>query len=102
MTSPRRLDPDLEQALKKLRLGKMIPTLPERIALAEKSKMSVEELMLLVFRDEIDRLALKRNPVLFGAGIPLFESGDYDPAAFRPTAVTPFESGVVLAEYTRA
>ncbi|WP_404436364.1 dihydrofolate reductase family protein [Microbacterium aerolatum] len=55
-----------------------------------------------VLRDEIDSLALKRNPVLFGAGIPLFESGEYDPAAFRPTAVTPFESGVVLAEYTRA
>jgi DNA replication protein DnaC len=55
MTKPRRLDPDLESALKKLRLGKMIPTLPERIALAEKSKMTFEELMLLVLRDEIDR-----------------------------------------------
>jgi len=53
-------------------------------------------------RDEIDRLALKRNPVLFGAGIPLFESSDYAPADFHPTAITPFESGVVLAEYARA
>lgn len=52
-----------------------------------------------VLRDEIDRLALKRNPVLFGAGIPLFEGRDYAPADFRPTGVTPYESGVVLAEY---
>ncbi len=52
-------------------------------------------------RDEIDHLALKRNPVLFGTGIPLFESSDYAPVDFRPTAITPFESGVVLAEYVR-
>lgn len=51
----RQLDPDLEAALKKLRLGKMIPTMPERIALAEKSKMAFEELLLLLLRDEIDR-----------------------------------------------
>jgi dihydrofolate reductase len=54
-----------------------------------------------VLRDEIDRFALKRNPVLFGDGIPLFVPGDYAPAAFRPTAITPFESGVVLEEYAR-
>lgn len=52
-------------------------------------------------RDEIDRLALKRNPVLFGSGIPLFAPGAYAPSTFRPTSVTPFESGVVLAEYVR-
>ena len=53
----RRIDPDLEAALKKLRLGKMIPTMPERLALAEKSKMAFEELLLLLLRDEIDRRA---------------------------------------------
>ncbi len=53
-------------------------------------------------RGEIDRLAIKRNPVIFGDGIPLFAAGEYAPAAFRPTAITPFESGVVLAEYLRA
>lgn len=55
-----------------------------------------------VLRDEIDRLALKRNPVMFGGGIPLFDAGDYAPAAFRPTAITAFDSGVVLEEYARA
>jgi len=54
-----------------------------------------------VLQDEIDRLALKRNPMLFGDGIPLFERSDYAPAAFRPTGITAYESGVVLAEYAR-
>ncbi len=52
-------------------------------------------------RDEIDRLALKRNPVLFGSGIPLFAGRGYAPADFRATRITPYESGVVLAEYAR-
>jgi hypothetical protein len=51
----RRLDPDLEAALKKLGLGKMIPTMPEPIAIAEKGKMAFEELLLLLLRDEIRR-----------------------------------------------
>lgn len=55
-----------------------------------------------VLRDEIDRLALKRNPVLFGAGIPLFAHGDYAPRPFRLTNTVPFDSGVVLEEYVRA
>ncbi|MGM7699049.1 dihydrofolate reductase family protein [Microbacterium sp. A84] len=55
-----------------------------------------------VLRDKIDRLALKRNPMLFGDGIPLFEGRGYAPADFRPTAITPYESGVVLAEYVRS
>lgn len=53
-------------------------------------------------RDEIDRLALKRNPVVFGDGIPLFARSSYAPETFRPTSVTPFDSGVVLAEYARS
>lgn len=51
--------------------------------------------------DEIDRLALKLNPVLFGHGIRLFGDRRYDPASLRPLAITPYESGVVLAEYTQ-
>jgi dihydrofolate reductase len=54
-----------------------------------------------VLADEIDRLALKLNPVLFGAGIRLFGDRPYSPAALHPLAITPYESGVVLAEYTR-
>ncbi|MBF4571488.1 dihydrofolate reductase family protein [Herbiconiux sp. VKM Ac-1786] len=50
---------------------------------------------------EIDRLVLKRNPVLLGAGIPLFEPGTYDPRHFDVVSTTAFESGVVLGEYVR-
>ncbi|NLU82671.1 dihydrofolate reductase family protein [Rhodococcus sp. HNM0569] len=51
--------------------------------------------------DEIDRLALKINPVILGDGIPLFEAGKYDPAAWERTSTQAFESGVVFAEYRR-
>lgn len=51
--------------------------------------------------DEIDRLVLKVNPVLFGGGIRLFGDRPYLPRRLRPSAVTSFESGVVLAEYER-
>ena len=52
--------------------------------------------------DEIDRLVLKRYPVLFGAGVPLFGSRDYAPAAFAQASTQVFESGVVFSEYERA
>lgn len=52
-------------------------------------------------RDEIDRLALKINPVVLGDGIRLFGEGDYRPTSLRPVALTPFRSGVVLGEYER-
>lgn len=51
--------------------------------------------------DEIDRLALKRNPVLFGDGIPLFAPGAYAPQRFMEVETTAFESGVVFSEYVR-
>ncbi|MRG59748.1 dihydrofolate reductase [Agromyces sp. CFH 90414] len=51
--------------------------------------------------DEIDRLVLKRQPLLFGAGIPLFAPGAYEPRAFAEVATTAYESGVVVSEYVR-
>lgn len=51
--------------------------------------------------DEIDLLALKVHPVLFGDGIRLFGPRGYAPERWHPLAVTPFESGVMLAEYVR-
>lgn len=51
---------------------------------------------------EIDRLILKRNPVVLGSGIRLF--GDADPSVVRFDLVRcrPFASGVVIEEYARA
>lgn len=48
---------------------------------------------------EIDHLVLKRNPVVFGSGIPLFGTTPYEPRAFAPTGTRSFESGVVLEEH---
>lgn len=50
---------------------------------------------------EIDRLVLKRNPLLFGDGIPLFEPAVYDPAAFTEVGTDVTSSGVVVSEYRR-
>lgn len=51
--------------------------------------------------DEIDHLVLKISPVLLGAGIRLFGDRPYAPSGMAPDAVTRFESGVVIAEYSR-
>ncbi|MEV1128331.1 dihydrofolate reductase family protein [Agromyces sp. NPDC049794] len=51
--------------------------------------------------DEIDRLVLKVNPVLFGAGIPLFAGDAYEPRAFDLVESTPYRTGVTIAEYAR-
>ncbi|MGI9824601.1 dihydrofolate reductase family protein [Agromyces sp. Marseille-Q5079] len=50
---------------------------------------------------EIDRLVLKRYPLLFGAGIPLFGARPYAPEQFDEVSTTAFETGVVFSEYVR-
>ena len=49
---------------------------------------------------EIDRLILKVNPILLGSGKRLFAERAYSPIRSRLVASTPFESGVVVDEYT--
>lgn len=51
--------------------------------------------------DEIDRLVLKRQPVLFGSGIPLFGERPYRPERFEVVETTTYESGVVFTELVR-
>jgi DNA replication protein DnaC len=46
---------ELVAALKRLRLGRIAATLPERLLLAEKQDMSFDDLMLLCLTDEIAR-----------------------------------------------
>lgn len=50
---------------------------------------------------EIDRLVLKVNPVLLGAGVPVVADAAYDPTRFDLERATPYDSGVVVLEYTR-
>lgn len=49
------INPELVVALKRLRLGRIADTLAERLVLAEKQDMSIEDLLLLVLSDEISR-----------------------------------------------
>lgn len=51
----RTIAPELVAALKRLRLGGILPTLPERIALAEKDSTPFDDLLLLLLVDEIER-----------------------------------------------
>nr|WP_101848797.1 dihydrofolate reductase family protein [Zhihengliuella sp. ISTPL4] len=51
--------------------------------------------------EEIDRLVLKRQPLLFGSGIPLFGDRPYRPERFDAVETTAYDSGVVFTEYVR-
>lgn len=51
--------------------------------------------------DEIDRLIVKCNPLLFGDGIPLFGRTGYAPSRFDLVQSTAFTSGVIVSEYVR-
>lgn len=55
MSPAREVGPELRRALKRLCLGKILDTLPERLALAEEHGQSFEEMLLMVLSDEIAR-----------------------------------------------
>jgi DNA replication protein DnaC len=55
MTTPDIVSPDLKTVLKRLRLGRMLDTLPERLALARQQQMPHQDFMLAVFSDEVSR-----------------------------------------------
>ena len=46
---------ELRDALKRLRLGPVLDTLAERIVLAEKQQMPLQDFLLLILSDEISR-----------------------------------------------
>ena len=54
-TTQSTLNPELVAALKRLKLGRILDTLPERLVLADKQEMTFDDLMLLVLTDEITR-----------------------------------------------
>jgi len=49
------LSAELLQSLKKLKLGKMAQTLPQRLVLADSQQLSREEFLLLILNDEVSR-----------------------------------------------
>jgi dihydrofolate reductase len=50
---------------------------------------------------EIDQIIVKRYPVLFGGGIPMF-AGAYEPVPFTLTENRVFESGAAIQTYRKA
>jgi DNA replication protein DnaC len=50
-----RVNPELVDALKRLRLGRIADTLPDRLVLADKQEMAFDQLLLLLLTDEIAR-----------------------------------------------
>jgi len=50
-----RVNPELVDALKRLRLGRIAETLPDRLVLADKQEMPFDELLLMILTDEIAR-----------------------------------------------
>lgn len=51
-------------------------------------------------RDEIDELIIKRNPVVIGSGIPLFD-GPFTPTNFAPVSTRSFDSGLAITHFSR-
>jgi DNA replication protein DnaC len=63
------VDPDLARLLKRLKLGPLLPTLPERLALARAQQLDYAAFLTLLLADEVqrrDHQALERR--LLGAG----------------------------------
>jgi len=53
--SARTISPELTAAFKRLRLGGLLPTLAERLTLAEKQSTPLEDVLLMLLSDEISR-----------------------------------------------
>ncbi len=55
MTITHSLDPELTATLRRLKLGQLVDTLPERLALAKTNKLSHAEFLQIVLADEVAR-----------------------------------------------
>jgi len=53
--APRTIGPELKSVMKQLRLGQLLVTLAERITLAEKDDTPIEDFLLRLFSDEVER-----------------------------------------------
>jgi DNA replication protein DnaC len=53
--TPEAISPDLKAVLRRLKLGRMLDTLPERLILARQQKMTHQDFLLLALGDEVSR-----------------------------------------------
>ena len=74
------IDPDLVRLLKRLKLGPLLPTLPERLTLARAQQLDYVAFLTLLLADEVqrrDQQALERH---------LAQAGFEDRATRKPDA----------------
>jgi DNA replication protein DnaC len=57
----RDVTPELKRAMKQLRLGRLLPVLPERLRAARERNIDPEDLLLTIFTDESQRRARQRH-----------------------------------------
>lgn len=57
---PRELSDDLKRCFKQLKLGKLLPVLPERLRQARERSMDPEDMLLMVMSDEVQRRQRQR------------------------------------------
>src|SRR5215471_7578692 len=55
MTTTEIIDPELKTILRRLRLSRILDTLPERLVLARQQKMPHQDWLLLILSDEASR-----------------------------------------------
>jgi DNA replication protein DnaC len=77
------IQPDLKSVLKRLKLGRLLDTLPDRLALARQQKLPHQDFLLMLLSDEVERrdsnaTTLRANK----AGLdPLMLLDNWDPSA---------------------
>lgn len=63
----REIAPELQQALRKLKLSPMLDTLPERLRQFRERKLPIEDQLLILFTDEVQRRSQKATRLRAGA-----------------------------------
>ena len=92
MTTTEMIGPDLKTVLRRLKLGRMLDTLPERVLLARQQKMPHQDFLLLVLSDE----ATRRDSLAVALRV---QRARLDPAmhldAWDPTAKVTFDRALL-------
>jgi DNA replication protein DnaC len=90
--TPEVMSPDLKTVLRRLKLGRMLDTLPERVVLARQQKMPHQDFLLLVLSDE----AARRDSLAVALRV---QRARLDPAmhleAWDPTAKVTFDRALL-------
>ena len=77
------IQPDLKSVLKRLKLGRLLDTLPDRLALARQQKLPHQDFLLMLLGDEVERrdsnaATLRANKARLD---PLMQLDNWDPSA---------------------